>query len=378
MRSPRRSTSLGSAGWHKVVEHAGGSEYSAMTQTKTHYCVPASGTGRLPLTLVRRIRTAYRTAIADYSERQSELWSYIATRTRDIHEALIDEEDEERLANLLSDPGSNNLFYGFDNLFIDITQALIRSGDRAPAWAAQLVAMIGQLAESVAAKRIWQPEFGTTYPYYEQSQSQDVESLLCAIDQKIGHSLTFPNPFPNEYGVATSRGIVSHRAIHAIYYASRLSMLRSRGRGYSILEIGAGMGRTALYAREWGLGQYTIVDLPMANVAQAAFLGAVVGEDAICLTGENRSGIRILTPKWLLATGDRFDIVLNTDSLTEMPHETATRYAQIAMDRAGKLLSINHEANDVLVHELAPLRGRSLYRAPYCFRLGYVEELFVA
>ncbi len=134
-----------------------------MTQTKTH-CVPATGTGRLSLTLVRRIRAAYRTAIADYRERQSELWSYIATRTRDIHDALID-DDEDRLANLLSDPGSNNLFYGFDNLFLDNTQALIRSGDGAPAWAAQLVAMIGQLAETVGAKRIWQPEFGTAYPY---------------------------------------------------------------------------------------------------------------------------------------------------------------------------------------------------------------------
>ena len=155
-------------------------------------------------------------------------------------------------------------------------------------------------------------------------------------------------------------------------------MLRPRGRGCSILEIGAGMGRTAFYAREWGLGQYTIVDLPMSNVAQAAFLGAVLGEDAICLTGENRSGIRILTPEWLFATDDRFDIILNTDSLTEMPLETATRYAQIAMDRAGKLLSINHEANDALVHELAPLRGRSLYRSTFWLRPEYVEELFVA
>ena len=339
--------------------------------------MPSSGTGQLSLTLVRRIRTAYRTAIAGYSERQSDLWSYIATRTSDIHEALIG-EDEDRLANLLSDPGSNNLFYGFDNLNIDTTQALIRSGDGAPAWAAELAAMIAKLAESVAAKRIWQPEFGTTYPYYEQSQSRDMESLLRAIERGIGYGLTFPTPFPNEYGVATSRGIVSHRAVHAIYYASRLSMLRPRGRGCSILEIGAGMGRTAFYAHEWGLGQYTIVDLPMSNVAQAAFLGAVLGEDAICLTGENRSGIRILTPEWLFATDDRFDIILNTDSLTEMPLETATRYAQIAMDRAGKLLSINHEANDVLVHELAPLRGRSLYRSTFWLRPEYVEELFVA
>jgi len=348
-----------------------------MTRTETPNCVPASGTGRLSSSLVRRIRTAYRTAIAEYRDRQSELWSYIATRTRDIHEALI-AEDDERLTNLLSDPGSNNLFYGFDNLFVDVTQALIRSGDGLPGWAAQLVAMIGQLAESVGAKRIWQPEFGTTYPYYEQSQSQDVESLLAAIEQRIGYVLRFPTPFPNEYGLATSRGIVSHRAIHAIYYASRLSMLRPVGAAYSILEIGAGMGRTAFHARQWGLGQYTIVDLPMANVAQAAFLGAALDENAICLTGEDRSGIRILTPKWLSATADRFDIVLNTDSLTEMPYKTATRYAKFAIDRAGKLLSINHEANDVLVHDLAPLRGRSAYRAPYCLRPGYVEELFVA
>ena len=348
-----------------------------MTHAKTHYCVPAPGTGRLSLSLVRRIRTAYRSAIADHSERQSELWSYIATRTRDIHEALLDEVDD-RLADLLSDPGSNDLFYGFDNLFNDSTQALILAGDGAPGWAAQIVAMMGQLAELVGAKRLWQPEFGTSYPYYEQSQSQDVESLLSAVQQRLGCALTFPNPFRNEYGVATSGGIVSHRAIHAIYYAYRLSTLRRRVRDCSILEIGAGMGRTALYARQWGLGQYTIVDLPMANVAQAAFLGAVLGEDAICLTGEHRAGIRIVTPKWLSPTDARFDIVLNTDSLTEMPHETAAGYAQFAMERAGKLLSINHEANDVLVHELAPLHGRSLYRVPYYLRSGYVEELFVA
>jgi putative sugar O-methyltransferase len=324
-----------------------------MTHTKTHQCVQASGTGRLPLTLVRRIRAAYLSAIKDYRERQSDLWSYIATRTRDIHQALMD-DDENRLADLLSDPGSNNLFLGFDNLFLERTQDLIRAADGAPAWAAQIVTMIGQLAESVAAKRIWQPECGTAYAYYDQSQSQDVESLIGAIARRIGRVLTFPNPFPNEFGVATSRGIVSHRALHAVYYASRLSMLRGRGPGYSILEIGAGMGRTAAYVREWALGQYTIVDLPMANVAQAVFLGAVVGEDAICLTGESRPGIRLFTPQWLVNTRDRFDIVLNTDSLTEMPLETAVRYAQIAMDRAGKLLSINHEGNDVLVHELAP------------------------
>jgi hypothetical protein len=61
-----------------------------------------------------------------------------------------------------------------------------------------------------------------------------------------------------------------------------------------------------------------------------------------------------------------------------MRQETATRYAEIAMARAGALLSINHEANPVLVHELSPLQGRSMYRAPYWLRRGYIEEMFVS
>ena len=63
------------------------------------------------------------------------------------------------------------------------------------------------------------------------------------------------------------------------------------------MEIGAGMGRTAYYMCKFGLSDYTIVDLPMSNVAQAAFLSRVMGEDQISLAGEDRSAnVRILPP----------------------------------------------------------------------------------
>jgi hypothetical protein len=43
-------------------------------------------------------------------------------------------------------------------------------------------------------------------------------------------------------------------------------------------------------------------------------------------------------------------------------------------DRA-QFLSINHEANEHTVHDLAPV-GSQVYRRPYPLRAGYVEEMF--
>ena len=48
------------------------------------------------------------------------------------------------------------------------------------------------------------------------------------------------------------------------------------------------------------MDDYTIVDLPLTNVAQAHFLGQVVGSSAVALVGEPVGGgaIRILGPRF--------------------------------------------------------------------------------
>jgi hypothetical protein len=56
------------------------------------------------------------------------------------------------------------------------------------------------------------------------------------------------------------------------------------------------LGRTAFYAKQFRLRNYTIVDLPMTSVAQANFLGGALGADDVCLFGEDRHGIRIIPP----------------------------------------------------------------------------------
>ncbi len=57
-----------------------------------------------------------------------------------------------------------------------------------------------------------------------------------------------------------------------------------------VLEIGAGLGRTAYYAWRAGIRHYTIVDVPLTAVAQADFLGRTLGPEALTLAGEDAGG----------------------------------------------------------------------------------------
>jgi EAL domain-containing protein (putative c-di-GMP-specific phosphodiesterase class I) len=144
-----------------------------------------------------------------------------------------------------------------------------------------------------------------------------------------------------------------------------------------VLEIGAGLGRTAFYARQFGIHDYTIIDLPLTGVAQANFIGRTLGADAICLFGETRPGIRILPPSAFIDASDRYDLVINVDSLTELAPETARAYCEQIKARANLFVSINHERNPFTVRAICNevgLTGTS--RTPYWMRRGYGDELF--
>jgi hypothetical protein len=136
------------------------------------------------------------------------------------------------------------------------------------------------------------------------------------------------------------------------------------------------MGRNAYYCRQFGLHDYTLVDLPMTNVAQANFLGRASME--MSLHGEPGGGVRILPPEAFFAGNDHYDLAVNVDSLTELSGETALRYCQHIKARAGLFLSINHEACPLPVRSAAAAAGMTAAgRVPYWLRSGYVDELFV-
>ena len=313
--------------------------------------------------LLARIIAAYKSSVAVTRQSDSFWDNAFFNLKRDVHDALK-ANDRHVLAEILRNPGQTDLFYGFENLALSLAEGVAYSGR-----SVHLDLML--LSEAIGVERSRNPE------YAEPASLPDAESLLEKLDVAVGSPLQFPNPFPGEIGLATSRGVASYRAVQAIFQAWRVAGLVDGQPDARVLEIGAGLGRTAYYATRFGVSDYTIVDIPLSNVAQAAFLGRTLGGDAIRLFGEDGSGVRILPPPAFLDGNDSYDLVVNVDSLTELAPEVARLYAEAIRDRAALFLSINHEHQLFTVRELFNQIGlTAASRAPYWMRRGYVEEVF--
>jgi hypothetical protein len=332
--------------------------------------------------LVSRIKTAYQLATDGFEGAGDSPWSNYAERSRHIHECLVAESDDA-ITRVLEDPIPTGLFYGFYSLAHDLgLDESSCDGLRLADWSTQQVfGCLIRLAESTGSIRLWNPE-GTHAAPSDGATSASLEKLLAALDEGIGIRVDFPNPFPREFGVPSSRGIASYRAPQAIYQAWRTRELLRETGSANVLEIGAGMGRTAYYAKRFGIRDYTVVDLPLANVAQAAFLGRTLGSDAIWLPGDDSSQktgrIRIYPPSWLASSDEKFGVALNADSITEMDTQHAMRYFREMGRRASVFLSINHEGYALRVRDLpskCEIETRVL-RYPYWLRKGYVEEIY--
>lgn len=327
----------------------------------------ANPTGVDDAEIVKRIIAAYQASLPTPASAPGFWDSQFFDLKRPIHDALV-AGDFDTVQSLLRDPARTDLFYGFDNL----ARTLLSN-----ATTEERVHGIGmyqellQLSEALGARRLWLPP-----PEADKREAlPDVDTLLCAIDRVVGFRVDFPNPFPDEVGLATSRGVASYRAVQALYQARRLLSATRGNTGARVVEIGAGLGRTALYARRLGMLNYTIVDLPISAVAQAYFLGRALGPDEICLYGEDRPGIRILPPGAFLAASDRYDVAMNVDSLTEMAYATASAYCEAIKARAALFISISHEQSLFTARDVCAEAGmKMLTRTPYWLRRGYVDE----
>jgi putative sugar O-methyltransferase len=178
--------------------------------------------------------------------------------------------------------------------------------------------------------------------------------------------------------LVSSRGIVSFRVPQALYQAWRIAQLLKGVDKPRVLEIGGGLGRTAFYARQFGIRDYTIIDIPVSSLAQGYFLGRTLGEEQVSLFGETAGAeqVKIMPPGFFLDGTDRYDLVVNVDSLTEIGRVAADQYWSAIEARASKFLSINHEANEFTVAQLISEAGHSaVSRTPYWMRRGFVEEV---
>jgi hypothetical protein len=325
--------------------------------------------------LVERIIAAYQRSVADSGDLGGPIWQSIAGKSQNVHDALL-AGDINAVTEILRHPAQSNILYGFEMVFEDYARSVRGNpaiGQLQARWAHDNLVRV---AETIGAIRTYLPEVDF------QERLWDPESLLAAIEQTVGCEVHFPNTIPEEYGVQTSRGVICHRAVQALYQAWRLGQLRRFVGGGKTVEIGAGSGRTAWFASLFGFGDYTIVDLPMTNVAQAYFLGRALGPERVVLHGEADipgPRVRIENPAWFQAAEDRYDIALNNDSMVEIGLEAVESYWRQLAQRAEIFVSMNHEAQSFRVADLPARLGLDVktLRSFHPVRQGYIEELFL-
>ena len=317
---------------------------------------------------ISRIIRSYQAAVRTSADNDPSMWTGPLAAIKRNEQAALMDGDIGAVGEMLHNPVLSRLCYGFDELFlplegrVDPASVLVST----PEW---LCDNLRRLAEAVGAIRLANPESWSFHPDVDPG----IETIIEKLDQRFGVRLIFPNPYAGEIGVPTSRGIVSYRTIQAIYQAWRVVSLARQPR---VLEIGAGLGRTAFYLKLFGVTEYVAVDVPLSTVAQAHFLGRTIGEDAISLYSEEPRRFRLLPDFQLDELAGDFDVALNVDALTEMARSTADTYLRFIEDRCRVFLSINHECNAFTVRDLyADNKSATAERHPYWMRRGYVEEV---
>ena len=187
-------------------------------------------------------------------------------------------------------------------------------------------------------------------PIYLENNILDIEAILPLIDLKCGFKVEFPEIFDYSAHSALicSRGKISSRMMYALYYVYNIAKNVENISEASVLEIGAGTGRTAYYAFKFGFKKYTIVDIISTQIVQAHYNFNLLGTDKVSLYGEdnyNNCFLNLCPADKFNYLNDTYDIICNFDGLTEYGIDIATNYLNRSMSLTKKFLSINHTTN---------------------------------
>jgi hypothetical protein len=324
--------------------------------------------------LIQRIVTSYQ--LAKKENLGNSMWQmFFDRRHKDIHNTFIAGQFD-RCAHILRHPKDSDLFYGFDNLCVTFLPTHTKPSSLVDFGVSSLDLLV-RFGEAIAAIKLDNPEMYGGHA----KRKWNASTVLSTIESKLGKEVLFPNPYIDEIGIWTPHGVASTRAIWAFYQAYLIKEHLKGIDNPKVLEIGAGLGRTAYFARMFDIKDYTIIDIPISNLSQAYFLGKVLGDDQVSLLGEagEKNKIKILTPDQFLNDKDQYyDLIINVDSLTEMASETMQAYINKISQSTSLFISVNHEWNAHTVNDFA-MKSQNLKsheRKPYWMRLGHIEEIY--
>lgn len=326
--------------------------------------------------LLDRIITSYQQEMK-HTQDASGVWTIITGHKQAVHDVLMS-GDSKALSAILTDPTVSMMLHGFDQPTMNSHQNLLQQPTLIQ-HRGMILGSLRRVAEALGAIPMAYPEGYGQVNDVISNEVMSADMLIAAIEKETGVRLAFPNPFMNEVGIETSRGVLTYRSAQSLYQGWRLAALarqaQASGRALSTLEIGGGTGRTAFFSKLFGIQDYSIVDLPLTGMVQSYFLAMALGEDSVVMPFEEPrdNAVKILSPPRL--SERPFTAVASFDALVEFSREVASDYMDHAVRNAGVFCSINRESKSYRVHDLLKERGLDAMRNPYWLRNGYTEEV---
>ena len=157
----------------------------------------------------------------------------------------------------------------------------------------------------------------------------DLDLVFEKVVKRTGLDLSFP-AMAGIHGARLAGQFVTVDSLTHSYAVHRLRQLMAatpHSPDPVIAEIGGGYGCLALLAFRAGLQRFAIYDLPWVNALQGYFLIRSLPAGAVCLYGESEGSLQVL-PFWRFHQLEprSIDFVVNTNSLPELPPNTAREY----------------------------------------------------
>ena len=248
---------------------------------------------------------------------------------------------------------------------------------------------LAALAEALGAARTENPEQGAIALAYETG----LADLVARTEAALGASLDFPD-VGAAYGSMAAGRLITPDSPDQMYGAARVLgairayVQRREGTSVKVVEIGAGYGGMAYWLTQLASDvDYTIIDLPIVNVLQGYFLSKALGAQAVSLYGETPAHLSILPTHALTTVDAPVDVLVNKDSMPEIPCAALYEYLEWAKSACtGVFYSYNQEAGasfdgdpqSIVRESIDEVGGfKCVRRDPSWLRRGYVEEVYL-
>jgi hypothetical protein len=333
--------------------------------------------------LCERLVDAYRRATggADRAASTTGMWAWIfSERQRRLAEAL-ERGDPGHLAALLAGMLRSEFVVGmaYGDLVGDPRPRL-----GARLWWLKTLDNLASLAEALGVVPTENPEQGGVGIAFERG----LGDLVARIERHLGCDIAFPD-VGAPYGIRAGTTLIPPDWPEQLYAAWRLADAMERhAAGTRVVEIGAGYGAMAyaLLTLRPDVEHYAVVDLPIVNVLQGYFLAKALGAEQVSLFGEPPARLAVVPNHALDTVPTPCDVVVNKDSMPEMPEAAMLDYLRwTKAECTGLFFSYNQEAQasfggerqNLVPDAVAAVGGFDRLRRDVSWvRRGYVEEIY--